>query len=186
MKKLIMTMAFVGVAIVANAAAFQWSTYTGQAVYQTGTSTKVGTSYTAYLFDANSVSQANLLTALITEGKSITSQSFIGSKAFSSSGTIAKTDLDWGAPGDSLTAYFAVIDGDNVFISTTDTKSYPDTGTSQLQFRSISNPSKGAAIEFSNSASYTGAGWYTAAPEPTSGLLLLLGVAGLALKRKHA
>ena len=28
-------------------------------------------------------------------------------------------------------------------------------------------------------------GW-TAAPEPTSGLLLLLGVAGLALKRKHA
>ena len=34
----------------------------------------------------------------------------------------------------------------------------------------------------------TGAGWYmtAAAPEPTSGLLLLLGVAGLALKRKRA
>ena len=31
----------------------------------------------------------------------------------------------------------------------------------------------------------TAAGW-TAAPEPTSGLLLLLGVAGLALKRKRA
>ena len=27
---------------------------------------------------------------------------------------------------------------------------------------------------------------YTAVPEPTSGLLLLLGVAGLALKRKRA
>ena len=35
-----------------------------------------------------------------------------------------------------------------------------------------------------------GAGWYGAAsapvPEPTSGLLMLLGMAGLALKRKRA
>ena len=29
-------------------------------------------------------------------------------------------------------------------------------------------------------------GWYSAAPEPTSGILLLLGIAGLALKRKRA
>ena len=34
--------------------------------------------------------------------------------------------------------------------------------------------------------SFEGAGTWTAAPEPTSGLLLLLGVAGLALKRKRA
>ena len=34
-------------------------------------------------------------------------------------------------------------------------------------------------------ATYSGAGWY-AVPEPTSGLLLLIGVAGLALKRKRA
>jgi hypothetical protein len=36
------------------------------------------------------------------------------------------------------------------------------------------------------SFSFEGNGTWTAAPEPTSGLLLLLGVAGLALKRKRA
>ena len=37
-------------------------------------------------------------------------------------------------------------------------------------------------------AGYAGAGWYSAAavPEPTSGLLMLLGMAGLALRRKRA
>ena len=36
------------------------------------------------------------------------------------------------------------------------------------------------------SEGYASSGWYTTVPEPTSGLLLLLGVAGLALKRKRA
>jgi len=43
----------------------------------------------------------------------------------------------------------------------------------------------------SASDGWQGAGWYSVAtpspiPEPTSGLLMLLGVAGLALKRKRA
>ena len=43
------------------------------------------------------------------------------------------------------------------------------------------------ALNGAASAGYSGAGWYSASvPEPTSGLLLLLGMAGLALKRKRA
>lgn len=38
----------------------------------------------------------------------------------------------------------------------------------------------------SSAFAFEGNGTWTAAPEPTSGLLLLLGVAGLALKRKRA
>ena len=54
-----------------------------------------------------------------------------------------------------------------------------------VAFASISNSSK----TFNDVAGgYAGAGWYGAAavPEPTSGLLMLLGMAGLALRRKRA
>ena len=39
---------------------------------------------------------------------------------------------------------------------------------------------------FQGAGEYSAAGWYAAAPEPTSGLLMLLGMAGLALRRKRA
>ena len=46
------------------------------------------------------------------------------------------------------------------------------------------------AAAMSASDGFKGAGWYSVAtsnvPEPTSGLLMLLGVAGLALKRTRA
>ena len=48
----------------------------------------------------------------------------------------------------------------------------------------------GGALSFSNLASassgYAAVGGWTAVPEPTSGLLMLLGMAGLALRRKRA
>ena len=44
----------------------------------------------------------------------------------------------------------------------------------------------GSGVATLSSAKSVGNDWYAVAPEPTSGLLLLLGMAGLALKRKRA
>ena len=54
-------------------------------------------------------------------------------------------------------------------------------------FRVFESSASGGRMAFDPSATGGGtAGAWTSVPEPTSGLLLLLGVAGLALKRKRA
>ena len=68
---------------------------------------------------------------------------------------------------------------------------------SQLVNKTSQNPSKTTALAIppgttstvfnKDAKGFVNAGWYTASvPEPTSGLLLLLGVAGMALRRRRA
>ena len=185
MKKLMIIMAAIALAGVTQAASFNWKTATGQYVYKAGTSTKAG-SMTAYLFDAAVVSQTVLVDGILNGGKSLTDFTSLSSKATSSAGAISTEAFDYSPSGSpsSITAYFAIVDGDNVFISTTANASVSDVGTAPLSFSGISSPSKLAATEFSGTA--TAAGWYTAAPEPTSGLLMLVGLGALALRRRRA
>ena len=186
MKKVMIALAAVTLAVSAQAASFTWKTYTGQAVYQAGTSEKLGGA-TAYLFDSSVVSQTALLTGLFATGaekKSITDFTALSTATTTSGGAITSTSFDGGAVGETLNTYFAIVDGDNVFISSVASAVGPSTGSATLQFKSLNTPSKAVATEFSGTAS--GAGWYTAVPEPTSGLLMLVGLAGLALRRRRA
>jgi hypothetical protein len=114
--------------------------------------------------------------------------------AVSGAPSIALTDAGKGSGtsalfdyGDSSAKsfYVALVDDGNIFISATKSVTGSDTGSVTIGSQSVSTPSK-STIEFAAGDKFSAAGWYTAVPEPTSGLLLLLGMAGLALRRKQA
>ena len=192
MKKLLIALAAVAVAAGAQAASFSWKTSATGKVYNPGTETLLA-SATAYLFDT-SVTQASLVTAFAAGSLDLSAKSSLSSKAISS-GAIGLTEFtDGTAAGDTLTSYFATIvkidSKDYLFISSTASGLAQEGKTTPLSFNAKS-ASQAAALDASKG--YSVAGWYAAptgggesVPEPTSGLLMLIGAAGLALRRKRA
>ena len=183
MKKLLIIAAVALAAVASQAATFTWKTYTGQKVYMMDSSTYAA-SMTAYLFDSEAVTQADVVTAFA--NGTIGTLSYLDTATTTATGTIAahQPAVSWGSTGDTLTAFFAIVVDDNIFVSTTAQGVGQASADTLLQFKGLSSPSQAAAMDAS--AGYSTAGWYAAVPEPTSGLLLLLGMAGLALKRKQA
>lgn len=182
MKKLLFGLAVVALATTVNAAAaeWKWNTSMGQAIYAPGSdSDKV--SGTAYIF-LSTAAESVYNTWL--EGKDWTASTLDTGSTVSSSGTIATKAEAFAYDVESLTAIFAMettIDGEKyLFISPESTKDATGTGAVTLPF-SPKVSSQTAALD-----SYAGAGHWYSAPEPTSGLLVLMGLAGLMLRRKRA
>lgn len=184
MKKLIIGLIAAVVAVGAQAAAFQWNT-TGTIYGPTGTSVASTGGFTAYLFDTGTVTQSALVTAL-RDGGSITDYTALSSYTTDSAAKVATTAFTAAyASGTSVSAYFAIVQDDYVYISGAKSATAQDVGTGSFAFGSQSTPS---ASVFDSTTAYSSAGWYgtAAVPEPTSGLLMLLGMAGLALRRRRA
>ena len=203
MKKLMIAAAFAAATLCSNAAAINWTLTSEDApVYAGYKASSVGGTYTAgfanpgamvYAVYYDSMDQDALLAAL-RSGKSMSDLS---------ANLVSATGIEVGADGtykgtitgddsyldgdSSIDAYVAIIDGNNVFLTSDDYFVYSETFADQ---RSI-NPSVGGSKylrDLDMTKNFSSDGWYTTStvPEPTSGLLLLLGVAGLALKRKRA
>lgn len=159
MKKLLVLAAVIVAGAAANAASFKW---TASNIYSpTDSAAKLAnTSATlyAYLSGADASSAVEVAKATTTAAGAISST--------------FNADLTVGSNYD----FFFVIDtGDYSFTSAA------KTGVG-VQATST------AAVSFGSMASQTGASgnWQsTAVPEPTSGLLMLIGMAGLALRRKR-
>ena len=184
MKKLMIALTAVAIGFAANAASFTWKATSGYLYDGADTPAKI-TAGSAYLLFTSALTQSDLVTAFAADAA--TAASTVASKSVSTgtigdNARIALTEFTTDVTTDQ-TAYFVVFNGDNMYVSATADAGYAAVGTSDILFGSMSSSSK---LKFDVADGYSAAGWYSAVPEPTSGLLLLLGMAGLALKRKRA
>ena len=184
MKKLMIVLAIAAMAGITQAASFDWKTGATGKIYEAGTTTLLA-SGTAYIFAADATTQQAVLTAFLDDKTWTTGN--LGNKSVAS-GAIKATNgeaFNYGTGGNTYNFYVALVSGNSIFISDTVSATAADVGFETASFN-LKNASQAAVTELEKTGSFAGGGWYTAAPEPTSGLLLLLGMAGLALKRKHA
>ncbi len=139
---------------------------------------------TAYLIYSDTLSQASAVAAFNSAGAS-SYETTIASQA-SSTVTLANGWWDGVIEVSSLSEMYALcFDKDKNYM-------YVSTAAEASGGICLIDNQDDYSIASAKSASsgFSGAGWYSVAtssvPEPTSGLLMLLGVAGLALKRKRA
>jgi len=180
-----LAVALIGAVASAQAAAFTWKTAkSGGAVNAFEGGSIVASD--VYLFTA--ASAADIVTAF-SKGQDWTSGS-LDSSTISTAGKIAvnATTFDYGGAGVAATlnaifAFSETVGGkDYLYVSSAASANGPATGSVTINFKE-----SGVSTALNDvTAGYKGAGWYTAVPEPTSGLLMLLGMAGLALRRRRA
>lgn len=189
MKKLIITLSAIAVAVITQAATVNWAS----GAFKTPATTDGGWSDTTitsgsvagYLFMLDAATYGTLNSTDIATVSQNVYDSF-GTKlgdadATKNTGTsMILTDGAAYSAGDSIYAALLYIytDGSNEYY-------LGNVGTVTLASNQNKNMTNMALKLNSTGDSMTSVGW-TAVPEPTSGLLLLLGVAGLALKRKRA
>ena len=194
MKKLMIALAAVAVAAVTQAASVDWSVGKNSWTLDSGSPAAAG--YTVYLI--NGATSLETIAAAIdsTTGAFDADQSWVygSSVTANAKGTVAEltTTTDKLTRGTSYDFSVLIVDA-----GATGGPKYMVSATSSAAAYSAAQSDEPVSIAFgseslgANALTYTATsaanGWAAAAvPEPTSGLLLLLGVAGLALKRKRA
>ena len=190
MKKLMIVLGAIAMAIGAQAASIDWSVSLNSWTLNDGSKAAAG--YTVYLINGS--------TALDTIAAAINSKTgafnsdqtwvFGSSVTTGSKGKVAEltTTTDKLTRGTDYNFSVLMIDagatgGPKYMVSDTFSQTAYLSGTDEALGVSFDSTRLGANAL---TASATAANGWAAVPEPTSGLLLLLGVAGLALKRKRA
>ena len=173
MKKLMMMLAVVAITAVGNAATFSWKLQTGASYSGMNVYALTGTS------------AATVLAACSSDDSSKWTATFDGFTSVTATGSNARAgatgDTTGVAGGDNLV--WVIVDG-----AVADGSKFWVVNDYAIPSASVYEPPASGTIPtiVLSTQGTAGSGTFTAVPEPTSGLLLLLGMAGLALKRKRA
>lgn len=163
MKKLLVLAAIIVASVAANAASFKW---TGANIYGANATDKWTGEVAIYAYAT---------TASAADAVKVTSTDITG-------GALALT-YDWSdaTVGTTYNFYMVIEDGGKVFNSAESNPVVLKQGAAQV--------SGTTTVAFGNMTTATktnAADSWQSVPEPTSGLLMLLGMAGLALRRRRA
>ena len=194
MKKLMIAAAIVCAAAFSQAATCYWNPYTasGKLIYQMGSDYGDGFSGEGLIFLASAASQETIWNSIYDGSKKLSDYSSAGTVSIVD-GVIANTagnQFTTMQDSNVTTAFFLVVkDGDNYLFTENFANRSSELPTGNDLKITADYESGDEGTVFGNVEYQGEGGWYSAAtptPEPTSGLLLLLGVAGLALRRRRA
>ena len=189
MKKLIIASIAAAVGLAVNAATVDWKVAVSAA--------SSAPTYTAYLVNATAWDAATITAATFTDNSIV-----LDSTTFSTTGSGKGSSKTYTTLADATTAGTRAVDVTslseggtlNVYYVLLDTSKDPNeyykiadtlTGRSSTGEEAL-GANTSIAMSTLSSATWTAVGGSSPVPEPTSGLLLVLGMAGLALRRKRA
>lgn len=180
MKKLMIAAAIVCAAALSHGASVYWG---GAVATVDGTGALAAGTQAALLYSATAFTGA----ATEVAGWTVGSAADNGGSLVQLYTMNASDETNWAFSGTytvdgSVDGYYAVL----VLNDAGTLASYYDIGSISGTTGASSPTDKLVNVDWSGSEYLTSGGYTVAVPEPTSGLLLLLGMAGLALKRKRA
>ena len=180
MKKLMIMVAGAILATVTHAAAVGWSL--------AGANNYAGDAYQFFVIGQNGADSIATITALLDEGTAVDSYAF-GSGTIASNGMAsqATSGSPYSLDAGTYTAFFVVFDSAS---PSAGSANYAVVSGATGLTKTVGATSASVTFAGANQATFlnNSSNWssYGSVPEPTSGLLMLLGVAGLALRRRRA
>ena len=193
MKKLLLSALVVSAAAFVQAAAANWMISCANIFNGAGSedSVKIAQGTDGYFFDGTKITQEDVYNAWSKGSCDFTSLTgYILTSATTSPGIFSgvSTTFSYGEQdGKPYTFFFVIPDGDKALFSNVITKKSNETTTqATIAFGNMAPTDGSPSSKDLPTNGYVGAGRWAAVPEPTSALLMLLGMAGLAIRRRRA